>query len=375
MIRIAMFHGAGCAGGFQSAPPAHQTTAADTRQSVDAVGIVARRSIAAGASAGCLILHAAGIARPLAAKIAVCVLVAIGWSHPCASEQDPSIASIDRIQQLLNEKKYLDAARQARTLLAEMESRGEVDGLEAAEAMDALVQALEKSGRIREPDVRKYAQLALEIRETHLKPDDLLVAVSLARLARVLDARGEYGPAVALYERSLPITEKATGAGDPTVGRLLVNLGSAYRSKGDYAKGKESCERGLRILEAALGPDHVDVANALNTLANALKAAGDFPGAEAAHRRALAIYESTLGPESAEVARSLNNLGNTLRTVGEYDEAKTLYERAYSINAGKFGTDSEEAAQSQIGVANLYLETGRPGEARPIYELVLAITE
>jgi hypothetical protein len=66
---------------------------------------------------------------------------------------------------------------------------------------------------------------------------------------------GRLSEAGALYQRSLSIAEKALGADDPAVGRVLNDLAELYEEQGHLSEAERLMKRTLGILERRWVPN------------------------------------------------------------------------------------------------------------------------
>ena len=88
----------------------------------------------------------------------------------------------------------------------------------------------------------------------------------------------------------------------------LANLARVLQAGGTYATARSLLERALAIREKTIGPGHPDTASDLNSLADLLRTQGDLAGARPLYERALEIYEKALGPDHPDTVRTRGNL-------------------------------------------------------------------
>ncbi len=330
---------------------------------------------------------------------------------------DPGSDQLAQVRGLLKEARYADAEVRARMLLAQAEARRESSSVEAAQVLDALVEALWRGGKSSAAETRDLAERAVRLKEQALGSEDPGVAASLRNLAIVLEDNHELDSARRTYERTLAIREKAFGPDHPDVARSLRDLANLHSNAGRYSKAREIYERALAIqekgadsdplelagtlnnlailmrlmgeFEAArplyersmairekiLPHDHPDIAWTLNGLAVLLDQMGDYEAARPLYERALQIREKILGPTHVAVAASLNNLALLLRNTGDYARARSLYERALMIHENALGKNHPHVATSLRNLAALLEDIGDHGAAEPLYERALRIRE
>ncbi|RUS98520.1 hypothetical protein DSM106972_081490 [Dulcicalothrix desertica PCC 7102] len=202
-----------------------------------------------------------------------------------------------------------------------------------------------------------------------------LVGISVAGLAQIYRAQGDFGKAETLYLRSLDILEKAFGKEHPELTTILNGLAGLYRAKGNYAKAEPLYLRTLVINEKVSGKEHPDVAKSLNNLAELYRAQGNYTRAEPLYLRSLAILEKVLGKEHPDVAKSLNNLAELYRVQGNYIKSEPLYLRSLAILEKVRGKEHPDMATSLHNLAELYLSLGNYSKAESNSLRALAIRE
>ncbi|MDQ5858083.1 MAG: CHAT domain-containing protein [Acidobacteriota bacterium] len=281
----------------------------------------------------------------------------------------------ESIRKLIKEGRYRDAEAAARVLVERVEATSGRDSLEAAAALDLLVEALWQGGKSTGAESRELAERAVAIKERELGKADPALAVSLFHLAAFRSNAEAYADAKPLFERVLAIREKALGPDHPDVAFTLNVFGSSRLGAGDYVEAKRLLERGLEIRERTLGPEHLDVAGSLNNLATLLFRMNDSAGAKSLLERAVAIWEKTLGPLHPRVGLGVSNLATMHKVLGDDAGAKRLFERALGIQEKTLGPEHPSVALTLSNLANALAETGEPAAARPLYERSLAIRE
>ena len=121
-------------------------------------------------------------------------------------------------------------------------------------------------------------------------------------------ALANYSEARPLFERALAIRERVFGNEHPQTATSLAYLALLLQAQGDFAGARPLYERDLAISEKALGPEHLDTSTSVNNLAYLLQAQGDFKGARPLYERALAIREEVLGPKHPDTVVVRSNL-------------------------------------------------------------------
>jgi CHAT domain-containing protein/tetratricopeptide (TPR) repeat protein len=323
-------------------------------------------------------------------------------------------AASDDIRALLDAGETARAEALARERLAAAERVQGPQSLQAARAIDLVVEAVWRQRKTADPADRALAERALAIKEHALGKDDLELAVSATNLGWLLRVAGEWAGCRAAFERALAIKQRALGVDHPDVAPSLHDRGWIRQQQGEFESAREDYERAIAILErsrdpadpsivpvltdlaelhrvtdrldAALAvieralrilvdagePDSPRLASTLTIQGRVLNSRGDLEAARSSYQRALAIRQKVFGPASSPVADVLNSLGIVTVDLGEYEAGRALLERALEIVRMLHGPDHPRvtATMSNLGIAAY--DAGDYTEAIRLWELVLA---
>lgn len=322
-------------------------------------------------------------------------------------------SSPETIRRLIQEQKYSEARDLASKLLASAERKQGPDSVEAAAAIELLLEARVKTGCLREPEVLSLAERAVRIREHRGATDPLGLAGALTVQADVLSEIAEREKSIAIRRRVLGLLKQRLGPRDPKVGTALYDLGRDLSGEAHATEAIDVLREALGIREAALGPraplvaevletlafalpygepdaklyaqravgiqegapvsERTDLASALCTLGIVLNREGDFVEARGLHERALALYEKQFGPEDVRISRVLINLARTFQDRGENAEARRILERLLQIREDCLGPDHPRTSVILNNLGIIYMETGNYAMAREALERALAI--
>lgn len=301
----------------------------------------------------------------------------------------PDPREIGALVALLNQNRFNEAERGARTLLAGHSDAGILWKVLSVALLrqnrDAL-QALRRAAELLPNDAEAHGNLGAALHDQErwaealmslgkalaIHPDDAQLLIDAADATRAL---GRANEAVALYERAMRINPRGIEAHNnlgntfmelgklddavscyrralevaPQQAQIHCNLGNALRRLGHLEQALASSRRAL-ALDQNLGVAH-------NTEGLILAALGHREQAVASYRRALAL--------NAHDLETLNSLGNLLRDLGEYSEAVSLYALAAELDPGR--------AESHSNLGNALLELRRIDEAVASFEQALAL--
>jgi tetratricopeptide (TPR) repeat protein len=247
------------------------------------------------------------------------------------------------------------------------------NAMEMTWLLDSLGGYFDRNGQYAEA-VAQYER-SLTIKEKAFGVDHINTANTIASLGNTYDSQGKYDEAIAQYERALKIKEKALGVDHINTADTINNLGNTYSRQGKYDEAITQYERALKIKQKAFGVDHINTANTINNLGSTYYYQGKYDEAMAQYERALRIFETAFGADHINTADTINNLGNTYSRQGKYDEAIAQYERALKIYEKAFGVDHINTANTINNLGSTYYYQGKYDEAMAQYERALRIFE
>jgi CHAT domain-containing protein/tetratricopeptide (TPR) repeat protein len=312
-------------------------------------------------------------------RIAGCSLVmlaALGAASPAPTKAAEAIppSPIDRVRPLVQKGDLSTAESLARQMHAEAIAAHGRESVQAAAAIDALVNVLFFQKRCDEREALPLAREAIAIK-TRLAPDDgASLADSVNNEANLHWCAADFAAAGPLYRRALALREKALAPDDPLIGRSASNLATYLAFLGDYGAARPLIDRALAITEKAKGPGHRDVAQMLVNSSNCMVELGDLAEARSALDRAVAIQEKEIGPESGEVAGTLVALAALRGRMDDLEGARQAFERAFAIFRSS-GDGQFRVATGMRQLAEMLAGAGEDTEARARYKEALAILE
>ncbi|MEW6252401.1 MAG: serine/threonine-protein kinase [Planctomycetota bacterium] len=222
-----------------------------------------------------------------------------------------------------------------------------------------------------DPAAEPHLRRALALREATLGPDHDDTATSLNNLALLVERRGQYAEARALYQRALTIRQKLRGD-HPDTALILNNLGLLLHELGDHAAAVDLLRQALRIEQQARGPDDMEVATDTANLAYLLSDLGHYAEAEALYTQALDVIRRHAGDAHPGLGYCLNGLGWLKRLVGDLESAERMLREALRVFEVAFGADHPNLAAVQGNLAVVLRDRGAYDEARRLVEQALA---
>lgn len=252
---------------------------------------------------------------------------------------------------------------------AELEDRPEIRGalLSAISQVFVNLDDLDRAEAIQRDVVESdRSTFGAESRET---------ARSLAVLAKILARSGQSDSANALYERLVPLTERAFGADHPAMGAVLADQGwLKFRLRSlDEAVGP--LQRATALLEGA-GPEwRQNRIDALTFLSDVHRERGELPEARAAGEAVLALTTEAFGADHIQTLSPRNVVGGAFLEEGDLEQAEVLYRENAELAVAELGEDHEAAIAALNNLARVVGRQGKHAESEEIYGRMVAIAE
>ena len=206
-----------------------------------------------------------------------------------------------------------------------------------------------------------HLQRALELaRATDAPPDVLVGRLNLAGMAAYDEDRLD--DAVALFQESIDIVERAPGIEPALAISAYGMLGSTLSWQGDMERALE-----LATIAADLGREHMpDTADFAATLATIAQLQAALDGAEAAlpvARESVQAYARAVGPKHPDALIAANNLAGLLVTAGQTDEAEPIFLEVLDARLRTLGAEHSDVFITKAHLARLYAAQERFEEA------------
>lgn len=275
------------------------------------------------------------------------------------------------VRRAFDEGFHAKAESAARELLDKTAAAYGPQSVPAADALDLLVKCIGSGPSRREPDSRRLAEHAVDLRRRLHGPQDARYALSVYNLASLLERSGAADAALPRFEEALRITERDLGANHPQVATVLGGYGEHFRTSGDGARALALFERALAILEATPHPDTLALTMIMNSMAITHWENYEYITALRLYDRVLSLREARYGPEHPRVLGILNNKANLLGDLGDTAAALETYERILA----ELPPTLDDPDDPRIGVAEMNvaraIRTSDPARALRLYESAL----
>jgi serine/threonine-protein kinase len=201
------------------------------------------------------------------------------------------------------------------------------DDPDVAVSLIALAELREAQAKLPEAEQLAREALALVRRVRPPGHDDIPIAMTV--LGRVLQARGQFAPAIAVLDDAVRLQSTSGSARD--LGISLQVLASAHFYAGHLAAADSLQRVGLAVDRSVYGDGHPQVASDIMDIGNVEFQRGNYVVAESAYRKGEAMYEAWFGDDHPETGMAMFLLGQSLLKLSRSDEAQPLLERALAI--------------------------------------------
>lgn len=214
------------------------------------------------------------------------------------------------------------------------------------------------------------AEEALALRRA--SGDEAARADSLDQVGNILRLRAALAQAEPLLLEALALRRRLLPHDDPATIASLAHLAALRSAQGNFKAADALYAEAAQAAERRFGEGSAETARHLDDYAGNLDDMGRRNEALPLLQRALAIRERALGTDHADVATTLLGLGVHLSGSGRYDEAVALLERAVAIRRAIYGPSHPLVAFAQIGLAGVYADQSRLDPAQSLAQEALA---
>ncbi len=209
------------------------------------------------------------------------------------------------------------------------------------------------------------ARSALDLARRH-RDKDLLVQC-LDALSQVLAERGDLESVDELVREIIQVEEHLPRPDAMVIARRLRRLATLRRQAGHLSDALKPLEQALATIERLRGPDHQETADLLTEVGDTYRFLGQHEIAQKHLLRALRIHERECGLGSTEAMHDLNLLTGSYESCGQLDRAEAEHERVLGLQLRAVGADLEDIAAAQSDLAQLHTRWGNYSRARELW--------
>lgn len=239
--------------------------------------------------------------------------------------------------------------------------------------LNGLTRLYLKWGKLAEAIAINERTLALF--KTPASKNSGLYAYTAFNTAQILNEKGNYKQAEALYKATLIGLQSLLGFDHEYCATALEPLGELYRKESRYAEAKKSFQQVRKIREVALSKEHPDYGKALLDLALVYRDEGRYAKAQELCQQATKTIEHALGQNNIEISKCWITEASICRYQGRYAEAESLAKRARQLDEKLLTADHPAVAHDMVELANILADQGKFAEAEVLLNTSLKISK
>lgn len=201
------------------------------------------------------------------------------------------------------------------------------------------------------------------------------VATALEPLGELYRKEGRYDEARKSFQQVRKIREVALTKEHPDYGKALLNLARLSRDEGRYAKAEELCRQATKIIERSIGASNIEISKCWITQASIARYQGRYSEAEELARRALELDEKLLTPDHPNVAHDMVELGTILADERKFVLAESILNKSLAISKEKLGADHPDIALTIRSLAEIYAAEKDFDKALPMFRSAVELAD
>jgi tetratricopeptide (TPR) repeat protein len=237
--------------------------------------------------------------------------------------------------------------------------------------MNNLSNVLSQTNRLEEAG--RLSSDALAIQRRVLGPNHPAVALALGTVARrTLDL----AVSESLFKEARDIQRAAFGPQDTAVARTDTDLGNILQARGKYDEAEAMFREGLAIRERLVGPERSVAANSMINLAGLLRSNRNKPvEAESLYIRALGILRQETPLRPSRLVGALWGLENLAHVRGDHARAEALSREVLDAHQRSLGLTHPITTEAMEAIAEHLAAQGRHAPADSILTDALALLQ
>ena len=188
-------------------------------------------------------------------------------------------------------------------------------------------------------------------------------------------ARGDYGEAERMCEKSARALRKALGGEDVETSYSLGMLALTYSNQGRWTEAEQIEVQVMETTKRVLGDEHPDTLTSIADLASTYWNQGRWTEAEQIEVQVMETTKRVLGEEHPSTLTSMANLASTYRKQGRWMEAEQIFVQVMETRKRVLGEEHPDTLTSITDLASTYRKQGRWTEAEQIEVQVMETTK
>ncbi|MEX2281522.1 MAG: serine/threonine-protein kinase [Gemmatimonadota bacterium] len=239
-------------------------------------------------------------------------------------------------------------------------------------AANLVALGLLRSDQARYQEAERSIRQAMGIQQRHLPLDHPAHIVALEALGHVLEERGEYAQAIAVFDSAVHLRSRA-GTESPEFAASLYELANVQFYAGNLAASDSLNRRVLAIHQRNYGERHPGVADVLINLGAIQHEQGKYVEAEKYYRRALDITRAWYGADSHATAANVTMLARSLVFQNRLEESEALLKEALAIRERVYGLVHPQVASTVNELGSIALRREKYADAEAAYHRMIDI--
>jgi tetratricopeptide (TPR) repeat protein len=188
-------------------------------------------------------------------------------------------------------------------------------------------------------------------------------------------ARGDYGEAERMCEKSAGALRKALGREDVETSYSLGMLASTYRNQGRWTEAEKMEVQVMETTKRVLGEEHPSTLTSMANLASTYSNQGRWTEAEQMEVQVMETTKRVLGEEHPSTLTSMANLASTYWNQGRWTEAEQMDVQVMETRKRVLGEEHPDTLTSMANLASTYRNQGRWTEAEQMEVQVMETTK
>jgi eukaryotic-like serine/threonine-protein kinase len=189
-------------------------------------------------------------------------------------------------------------------------------------------------------------------------PSDEFSAMLLRSRAKLANAEGDYGGAIALNSALIDRLERDPKTAPSDLATLRHGRGLAHFVLGDPHAARADLQAALDSHLKTFGPNAVHVASSRRTLALVLEDLGEHARARTEMQTALAVAQAHFAPTGADFVLTHSAAGQLAWQQGDAPRAEALLATALAANQRGYGVNHSRSVEMRLWRAEIALDRG-----------------
>lgn len=212
---------------------------------------------------------------------------------------------------------------------------------------------------------------AIDLLKTSEPTDPRQLSMLLDNLGTIYAAQELYRRAVGSFEESLAVREDGLGSCNLLVAVSLNKLATLAVQLDEPGRAEALLKRSLTIAQKVSGPDHANSAAVMSNLAELYQQASRNDEAEAMYLAAIDIWNKSSGEDPMRQVIGQNALGRLYLGQQRYEEARVQFEQVLALLQRYYESDHPYVQQAVSNLGVLDEELGNQTQIENMYDALV----